>query len=110
MIGGDQSFGAGYYKKTPVEKALPVFMDVPTDIKLSELILVFVIDKSSSMMASYADKTKLEIAKIAAFSSIEMLNPIDNVGIVAFDTEFEWTVPITAAGERRKIADRKQHR
>ncbi len=106
MIGGDQSFGAGYYKKTPVEKALPVFMDVPTDIKLSELVLIFVIDKSSSMMASYADKTKLEIAKIAAFSSIEMLNPIDNVGIVAFDTEFEWTVPITAAGERRKIADR----
>jgi uncharacterized membrane protein len=106
MIGGDQSFGAGYYKKTPVERTLPVFMDVPTDIKLSELVLVFIIDKSSSMMASYADKTKLEIAKIAAFSSIEMLNPIDNVGIVAFDTDFEWTVPITAAGERRKIADK----
>lgn len=27
MIGGDHSFGAGFYKKTPVEKALPVFMD-----------------------------------------------------------------------------------
>ena len=104
MIGGDTSFGAGHYKKTPVEKALPVFMDTPTDIKLSELYLVFVIDKSSSMTSSYKDKSKLEMAKIAAFTSIEMLNPIDSVGIVTFDTAFDWTVPITAAGERRKIA------
>ena len=105
MIGGDTSFGAGYYKKTPVEKALPVFMDTPTDIKLSELYLIFVIDKSSSMTSSYKDKSKLELAKIAAFSSIEMLNPIDSVGIVTFDTEFSWTVPITTASQRPKIAE-----
>ena len=105
MVGGDTSFGAGYYKQTPVEKALPVFMDTPTDIKLSELYLIFVIDKSSSMTSSYKDKSKLEMAKIAAFSSIEMLSPIDSVGIVTFDTEFSWTVPITTAGERQKIAE-----
>jgi uncharacterized membrane protein len=105
MVGGDRSFGAGYYKKTPVEKALPVFMDTPTDIKLSELYLIYVIDKSSSMTSSYKDKSKLEMAKIAAFSSIEMLNPIDNVGIVTFETEFGWTVPITTANERQKIAE-----
>ena len=80
-------------------------MDTPTDIKLSELYLIFVIDKSSSMTSSYKDKSKLEMAKIAAFSSIEMLNPIDSVGIVTFDTEFDWTVPITAANERQKIAE-----
>mgnify|MGYP001827910734 CR=1 FL=1 len=105
VVGGDTSFGAGYYKKTPVEQALPVFMDTPTDIKLSELYLVFVIDKSSSMTSSYKDKSKLEMAKIAAFSSIEMLNPTDSVGIVTFDTEFGWTVPITSAAERQKIAE-----
>ncbi len=104
MIGGDKSFGAGHYKDTPVEKALPVYMDVPADIRLPELYLVFVIDKSSSMTSSYKDKSKLEMAKIAAFSSIEMLNPVDRVGIVAFDTQFEWVVPLTAAGERRDIA------
>ena len=104
MIGGDSSFGAGYYKKTPVENALPVFMDTPTDIKLSELYLVFVIDKSSSMTSSYKDKSKLEMAKIAAFSSIEMLNPIDRVGIVTFDTEFDWTVPLISAAQRSQIA------
>ena len=104
MIGGDKSFGAGHYKKTPVEKTLPVYMDTPTDIKLSEFYLIFVIDKSSSMTSSYKDKSKLEMAKIAAFSSIEMLNPADSVGIVTFDTEFGWTVPITSANDRQKIA------
>jgi uncharacterized membrane protein len=106
VIGGDKSFGAGYYKKTPIEKALPVFMDAPTDIKFSELYLIFVIDKSSSMTTSYGGKSKLEMAKIAAFSAIEMLNPIDSVGIVTFDTQFEWIVTITRANERQKIADK----
>ena len=105
MVGGDTSFGAGYYKQTPLETALPVFMDTPTDLKLSALYLVFAIDKSSSMTSSYKDKSKLEMAKIAAFSSIEMLNPVDSVGIVTFDTEFGWTVPITTANERQKIAE-----
>lgn len=106
MIGGDKSFGAGHYKKTPIEKTLPVFMDVPTDVQISELVLIFVIDKSSSMATSYKDKTKLEMAKVAAFSAIEMLNPIDSVGVVTFDTEFEWIVPLTRAIERQMIADK----
>ncbi len=106
MIGGDKSFGAGFYHKTPVEKALPVFMDAPTDLKFSALSLMFVIDKSSSMSASYKDKSKLEMAKIAAFSSIEMLNPTDRAGIVAFDTESKLVVPLTRATERQQIANK----
>ncbi len=105
MIGGDKSFGAGYYKKTPIEKALPVFMDAPTEMRFSELCLIFVVDKSSSMTAGYGGKNKLEMAKIAAFSAVEMLNPLDRLGIVAFDTEFEWIVPLTTANQRQKIAD-----
>ncbi|GAK58394.1 conserved putative chloride channel [Candidatus Vecturithrix granuli] len=106
MIGGDQSFGAGAYKKTPIEDALPVFMDAPTDLKFSALCLIFVIDKSSSMTTRYAGKSKLEMAKIAAFSSIELLNPTDRVGIVAFDSQFKWIVPIMNAMYRQEIADR----
>jgi Ca-activated chloride channel family protein len=104
MIGGNHSFGAGDYGKTPVEKALPVSMDVPTELELPELCLVFVIDKSSSMATTYNNKSKLEMAKIAAFSAIEMLNPTDSVGIVVFDTQFKWTVPVTRAAQRKLIA------
>lgn len=105
MLGGDNSFGPGYYKQTPIEEALPVFMDAPTDMTFSRLCLIFVIDKSSSMSTQFAGKSKLEMAKIAAFSSIELLNPTDTVGIVAFDTDFTWFVPITSATDRQDIAD-----
>ncbi len=104
MLGGERSFGAGNYRKTPIEDLLPVFMDAPTDVKFSGLCLVFVIDKSSSMSSRYTDKTKLELAKIAAFSSIELLNPTDKVGIVAFDSQFVRAVPVTQASERQAIA------
>lgn len=105
MLGGENSFGAGLYNNTPIEDALPVFMDVPTDLTVSGLCLIFVIDKSSSMATRYSGKTKLDMAKIAAFSSIELLNPADKVGIVAFDWEKVWSVPITPARERQTIAD-----
>jgi uncharacterized membrane protein len=106
MIGGDKSFGAGHYMNTPVERALPVFMDVPTTLEFPGLCLILVIDKSSSMAGSIITESKLEGAKIAAFSTVEMLNPIDKIGILAFDTEFQWIVPIAQAKERRHIARR----
>ncbi len=103
MVGGDKSFGPGYYMNTPVEKALPVFMDLPTNLEFPGICLILIIDKSSSMSGSIIRESKLEGAKIAAFSTVEMLNPVDKIGILAFDTEFQWIVPITHAKERRKI-------
>lgn len=106
MIGGDQSFGAGHYLKTPVEKALPVFMDVPTDLEVGGICIILIIDKSHSMVGSYANKTKLEMAKIAAFSTVELLNPIDSVGILAFDSNFRWIVPPGRIKDRQQIAQK----
>jgi uncharacterized membrane protein len=106
MIGGDRSFGAGGYLKTPVEEALPVFMDVPTTVDVPGLVLVLVLDKSASMAGNIVTKNKLEGAKIAAFSAVETLNPMDKVGILAFDSAHEWLVPITRADQRREIARR----
>ena len=103
MVGGDKSFGAGHYTNTPVEKALPVFMDPPATLEFPGLCLTVIIDKSSSMAGGIIGESKLEGAKIAAFSTVEMLNPIDKIGILAFDTEFQWIVPITQAKDLREI-------
>ncbi len=104
MIGGNESFGAGQYGKTPVEKALPVFMDAPATLKYPGLCLILVIDKSDSMTGTFRTQSKLEMAKIAAFSAVEILNPLDWVGILAFDSDFQWVVPITQVKERSQIA------
>ncbi|MCG8333486.1 MAG: VWA domain-containing protein [Proteobacteria bacterium] len=106
MTGGDESFGAGRYQNTPIERALPVFMDIPTTMDFPSLCLILVIDKSSSMSGYIAGNNKLQGAKIAAFSTIEMLNPFDKVGVLAFDSQFEWIVPITKAENRQDIANK----
>ncbi|MBF0280606.1 MAG: VWA domain-containing protein [SAR324 cluster bacterium] len=105
MIGGDESFGAGDYRKTAIEKALPVMMDISTELVYTSLSIIFVIDKSNSMSEELLNQNKLEAAKVAAFSAIELLNPNDQVGLIAFDANYQWTVPITAAKNRKVIAE-----
>ena len=115
MLGGEKSFGAGGYYRTPLEKILPVDMDVPTKVSIPSLAMVMVIDRSDSMGSSvsgapssgFGDRTtKLEVAKIAAFSSMKLLNPFDKVGVLAFNAEWKWSVPMSEAGKREQIAGR----
>jgi Ca-activated chloride channel homolog len=113
MLGGDRSFGPGGYYRTPVERALPVNMDVPAKMTIPSLALMIVIDKSDSMGGYIGDgsrggrptqgTTKLELAKMASFSAITLLNPFDQVGLVAFNTDTEWVIPLTEAGDRERI-------
>ena len=115
MLGGEKSFGAGGYYRTPLEKILPVDMDIPTKMSIPSLAMVMVIDRSDSMGGSvsgattprFDDRTtKLEVAKIAAFSAMKLLNPFDQVGVLGFNADWEWTVPMSEAGKREQIAGR----
>ena len=106
MIGGESSFGAGGYYKTPIERALPVDMDVKSQVQMPRLTLIIVADKSGSMGGTVATgETKLEVVKSAAFSAIELLSDFDRAGLLAFDANFEWTVPLTEAGNREQVAN-----
>jgi len=106
MIGGDRSYGAGGYQGTPVEQLLPVTMNVKTEVKIPSLSVVFVLDRSGSMGSKVQDEEKLAIAKRAALSSIDLLKPLDRVGVLAFDSGREWVVPPTEVGVRRPIAEK----
>lgn len=113
MLGGDRSFGPGGYHRTPVERLLPVNMDVPARMTIPSLALMLVIDKSDSMGGYIGDAsrggrptqgtTKLELAKMASFAAITLLNPFDQVGLVAFNTDVEWVIPLSEAGDRERI-------
>jgi len=105
MIGGPHSFGAGGWFETPVERALPVDMDVTSQAELPRLALVIVTDKSGSMGGMVpTGENKLDVVKSAALSVLEVLNPFDRVGLLAFDADTEWTVPLTEAQNRAEIA------
>lgn len=97
-IGGKDSYGLGGYYKTPVEKALPVYMDLKGKRQLPSLGLILVIDKSGSM-----DGGKLELAKEAALRTVELLRDQDTVGVIAFDSSPWWVVEPVLLSERDKV-------
>jgi Ca-activated chloride channel homolog len=105
-IGGDRSYGGGGYYGTPVERLLPVTMNVKTEVRIPSLSVVFVLDRSGSMGAQAGTEDKLTIAKRAALSSIDLLNQLDRVGVLAFDSGREWVVPPTEVGVRQPIAEK----
>jgi Mg-chelatase subunit ChlD len=105
-LGGDRSYGAGGYYDTPVERLLPVTMDVKSAVKIPSLAVIFVLDRSGSMGTRTQGEEKLSIARNAALASIGLLNRLDRVGVLAFDDTQEWVVPPTEVGNRRPITER----
>ncbi len=104
MLGGDESFGAGGYYNTPIERILPVDMDVTSSMDTPSLALIMVIDKSGSMGDTIAGgETKLDLVKEAVIASVEVLNPFYTVALLAFDADFEWTVEPVRAGRIEQI-------
>ncbi|MBA4536196.1 VWA domain-containing protein [Bacillus aquiflavi] len=82
MLGGEESFGLGGYFKTPIEKLLPVNMDIKGKNEIPSLGLMIVLDRSGSMAGN-----KLALAKEAAARSVELLRENDTLGFIAFDSK-----------------------
>ena len=116
MIGGEESFGAGGYLRTPLETAMPVFMDVKSRELAANLALVVAVDKSGSMGRCHCDnpdlnqtytpvqtgQPKVDIAKEAIMRSAAALGDQDYLGVVTFDSQAHWTLdvkPLVGPGE-----------
>lgn len=104
MVGGEDSFGMGGYFKTPIERALPVSMELEGKRQIPSLGLILVIDRSGSMSGD-----KMEMAKEAAVRTVEMLRSKDTVGVLAFDTNNWWVVPpMTLNDKKQEVIDEIQ--
>ena len=99
VVGGSQSYGAGGYFRTPLERVLPVDMRPPARLEMPHVALLFVIDKSGSMGAGGEGSTKLDLAKAAAIAAADIMNPTDQVGILAFDANWDWALPFRQVGK-----------
>lgn len=108
MVGGENSFGAGGYLRTPLEAALPVDMDVRTTEQTPNTAVVLAVDKSGSMGRCHCDdpdlnqtydrveagQPKVDIAKAAILSAASALGREDYLGVVAFDSMPQWSVNV----------------
>lgn len=94
VFGGDDSYAIGGWRGSALEDMLPVTMDVDNRLQMPSLSLMLVIDKSGSMSEGRYGITRLDMAVEAAMRSTEVLTARDNVGVIAFDTDAKWVVPM----------------
>ena len=106
VIGGSQSYGAGGYYRTPLERVLPVDMRPPARLDLPHVALLFVLDKSGSMGAGPEGSTKLDLAKAAALAAADIMNPTDQVGVLGFDAAWDWVLPFRQVGKGEWISEK----
>jgi Mg-chelatase subunit ChlD len=104
-IGGPHSFGIGGYAGTPLEAALPLKMDVRQTATLPTVAIVLLIDTSGSMEAFGTELAKEELAKEVASSVIDHLGEHDLIGVITFDQEYRWLVPMTEARNRSRVLE-----
>jgi hypothetical protein len=74
-------------------------MRPPARLETPHIALLFVIDKSGSMGAGAEGSTKLDLAKAAAIAAADIMNPTDQVGILAFDANWDWALPFRQVGK-----------
>ncbi|MEO0604908.1 MAG: glutamine amidotransferase, partial [Myxococcota bacterium] len=99
MVGGDTSFGVGGWYASPIERALPVRMDISDKAQLPQLAMIIALDKSCSMGGF--EGSKLGIAKEAALQTAALLSDRDQLGLVSFDAASSWISPLRPMGGRR---------
>jgi len=100
MLGGEQSFGLGGYYKSTLEEILPVRSDFEKEKEKPSLGMVLVIDKSGSMSGD-----KIEMAKSAARSAVELLGNRDQISVIAFDGDTYVISEMQTASNKGKISD-----
>jgi hypothetical protein len=94
MIGGKDSFGAGGYQGTPIEKALPVDCDIKSIKVAGKGGLVLIMHASEMDQGNALQK---QIAKIA----IQKLAPVDMVGMLYYNFNASWHIPFQTIGGNR---------
>lgn len=103
MIGGPDSFGAGGWQNTPVEKALPVDAQIKGIEVAHKSGLVLIMHACEMAQGNYWEK---KIARLA----IDRLGPGDEVGVLAYDFNMKWHIPLQPVADNRPNLLRKVDR
>jgi len=105
VVGGRHSYSLGRYTRSPLEAMLPVWSIPPARLSAGRLALMLVVDKSGSMDETEHNVTKVAMVKEAATKTLSHLRPDDSLGVLAFDDQNHWIVPLhRISGERDKKA------
>ncbi|CAA9582846.1 MAG: hypothetical protein AVDCRST_MAG87-3582 [uncultured Thermomicrobiales bacterium] len=98
VVGGSASYGPGSYAGTELEAALPVTVKVVDGQQRPSVAVLIVMDKSGSMSynPSQSSSAKIDLAKDGVVTAASALTAGDQIGVIAFNDEPLWALPMTA--------------
>ena len=89
-----------------IEDLLPVSFTLPEAGQEASQAIAFLLDRSASMQARITGGIrKIEVLKEATAASLRLFDPQNLVGIVAFNREFEWLLPLSPLGTGTEAYD-----
>lgn len=94
MIGGENSFLSGGYYGTPIAEALPVDLNVRQRKSFPSTSVCIIVDASGSMAMNEDGIPKLRLAGKAAEATIQMMSPMDRLGLAGSADGVEFVVPM----------------
>jgi uncharacterized membrane protein/uncharacterized protein YegL len=93
IAGGESVFGEAGYQKTALERIAPVTFERRDE---PEVALVLVLDRSWSMAGP-----SIDLCKSAAQAAVDVMTDKQAVGIITFNDQSEWNVPLATVGPNR---------
>ena len=98
-IGGDQSFTAGGYRNTPLERALPVSLELDSKKVLPPGALVL-------LMHGMEFNNGNQVARQCAIGVLDAMGPNDELGVVLWNGKDDWLFPLTKVGDKQDLGRR----
>lgn len=99
MVGGPDSFGAGGWGGSELEKVLPVNMDIPAQRQLPKGALVLIMHSCEMPDGNYWGEQ-------CAIKAVETLSPRDEIGVISYDWGrggSQWDFPLSEKGDGSKV-------
>ncbi|HEU4938753.1 MAG TPA: VWA domain-containing protein [Vicinamibacterales bacterium] len=93
VAGGESVFGEAGYQKSAIERISPVTFERKDE---PEVALVLVLDRSWSMAGP-----SIDLCKAAAQAAVDVLTDKQVVGIITFNDQYDWNVPLSTVGQNR---------
>ena len=101
MTGGKAGFGTGGYFRSVLEEIMPVTMELRREHRKLAVAIVVALDRSGSMTASVGGgRTKMDLANLGTAQVLDLLSPMDEMGVLAVDTSAHVITPLEGVKDK----------
>ena len=105
VVGGTNSYDLSDYKDSSYEQLLPVYV-AQAGKKEGNTNILILIDISHSTGAQFGDNTVVDVEKAIALDILKGISPVNNIGVVAFNTNYYVVSEMKPLMEQTDLVDK----